>query len=104
MKDVESHYAWLEDHIVDFAATFNIENMNRGVIAAHGDKCYGYRSYWKENEVPFALGVAIYFLTYFHPFSETARDTKDGWVKPEQWVVNFFNSNKNKLKKYLEDF
>jgi len=59
----------------------------RGMIAAHGDKCYGYRDQWAKAGIPFEHGVAIYLLTYISPFSHEVRESDSGkWVAPDGWV------------------
>jgi hypothetical protein len=58
-----------------------------GSISAHGDKCYGYQARWEKAGIPFEHGVALYLLTYQHPYCDQVRQTKDdGFVSPAEWV------------------
>ena len=100
-----SHYDWLEENLPEFFENLGIEvDYHLGLITAHGDKCYGYQDKWAKNEIPFRYGVAIYLLSYMLPFSDQVRDTGDGWVYPDQWVIDnyltflpFFPKEKRRL-------
>lgn len=109
-----NHYIWLEKHLKNiFTAietdlnaqgiknSLNWERYNAGIISAHGDKAYGYRDYWNENNVPFFHGVAVYLLTYCQPFYEEARENEMNQEKfavpVKLWVVQ----NYERFKKYL---
>lgn len=89
---VENHYTWLEQNLFPFLRKLGVSedviSWNQGIISSHGDKCYGYRNYWKEKGVPFHHGVALYLLTYIHPWSEKVRATPAGWVDPWRWVID----------------
>lgn len=88
MKNI-NHYDWLDEHFKDFAIQVGAEWMGcDGIIPAHGDKCYGYESRWEHHGIPFHHGVAIYLLTYLNPFCDEVRQTKDGWVNVDDWIVN----------------
>lgn len=86
----KNHYTWLDSYFDQF-----LDNMkhprhgesSEGMIVAHGDKCYGYRDDWDQSGVPFEHGVALYLLTYHHPWSGEVRETTDGWVDPWVWVI-----------------
>lgn len=95
-----SHYDWLKQNLKAFSTCFDVE-IHSGFISAHGDKCYGYQDTWEKESIPFGLGVAIYFLTYVRPYSEAVRDTENGWVAPDKWVVDFFKENQEKLSQFL---
>lgn len=71
---------------------------NRGIIVAHGDKCYGYRDIWNAEGIPFAHGVAMYLLTYCYPFDHEVRQTEErGWVDPYKWVIENYPRYKDLL-------
>ena len=93
-----SHYYWLENNLEDFFKKLQIDYYP-GIIRCHGDKCYGYRSTWEANDVPFFHGVAIYLLTYERPFDKEVRDTPNGWVPPCQWVID----NYERFKPFLNE-
>ena len=38
-----SHYNWLETHFNPFCEKLGITSDQRGLIVAHGDKCYSYK-------------------------------------------------------------
>lgn len=93
-----SHYDWLNENLKEFFDGVGINiDYHKGVIVAHGDKCYGYKHAWEQAGIPFEHGVAIYLLTYFNPFADEVRQTDDGWVDVKQWVID----NYPKFKRFL---
>jgi len=38
--------------------------MCGGIVGAHGDKGYGYKTFWEECEISFQRGILLYLLTY----------------------------------------
>lgn len=94
------HYKYLDKHLPAFFKKLGID-MNRncaGIVSAHGDKCYSYRSQWEKEGIAFPHGVAIYLLSYVNPFANESRETKDGWVDVCQWVIK----NKDRFLPLLE--
>ena len=89
---MDNHYKWIEKHFFTFAKNAGAKNLifNHNIISSHGDKCYGYKSYWEKLGIKFEHGVAIYLLSYLSPFSENVRNTKNGWVDPKIWVVSSY--------------
>ena len=85
-----SHYHWLDLHLVTFLTNLGIKQAEyyRGMITAHGDKCYCATYIWEPRGIPFNHGVAIYLLTYIRPYSEECRETAAGWISPFDWVAN----------------
>lgn len=91
-----NHYKWLEIHLPAFLEACNVRGGwggNAGIITAHGDKFYCYRSDFEAANIHFAHGVAIGLLSYCHPFSSESRDTENGWVAVEEWIIE----NKNRF-------
>jgi len=83
-----NHYDWLDENLPDVFKKAGIHiDYHQGVITAHGDKCYGYKSQWEEAGIPFEHGVAIYLLTYFNPYASEVRETENGWVEVGEWVA-----------------
>jgi hypothetical protein len=99
-----NHYQWLDKNLESFWIKVTGKTLDEsgcaGIVSAHGDKCYGYRMAWEKAGVPFHHGVAIYFLTYIHPFSGEARETPNGeWVDPKKWVAD----NYERFKPFLNE-
>lgn len=96
-----SHYDWLDDNLATFLDNLGHDGKQyKGLIAAHGDKCYGYQQYWEDAGVPFEHGVAIYLLGRIQPYANEIRKQNDGtWVDPMQWVVD----NYQRFKRYLPE-
>ena len=96
-----SHYNWLDENFQKFFDNINVnkeeQELNCGIISAHGDKCYSYRDRWKINGIPFEHGVALYLLTYINPWSNEVRMEPGWWVDPWRWVID----NYKLFKKYL---
>lgn len=88
-----NHYNYIEENGQQFSSDvkspFDISTM----LVAHGDKCYQYKDKWKKHGVPFHIGVMIYLLSYILPWSSTVRKTDNGWVLPDNWVVDMFHNN-----------
>lgn len=63
-----NHYCYLELVLPIFSRMIGfIEpkcQISEGYIAAHGDKCYQYRSAWEEVGIPFNRGALLFLLTY----------------------------------------
>lgn len=87
-----NHYKWLDKHLDSiwvsvFGKTLS-EMWCTGIISAHGDKCYGYQMVWEDAGIPFVHGVAIYLLSYVAPFSAEVRNTDNGFVPVDKWVID----------------
>lgn len=94
-----NHYDWLEKHLPTFLDSVGKGDWisARGLISAHADKCYSYRSRWEEEGLHFFHGAAIYLLSYLSPWSTEVRETKGGWVAPADWVIQ----NKDRFLPHL---
>jgi hypothetical protein len=95
MKLIYSHYDWLEIYLPKFLKELGIDMDQEcpGIIGAHGDKAYSCKNTWKENGIEFFHGIAIFFLTYLHPWENECRETENGWIDPYKWVIE----NKDKF-------
>lgn len=83
-----SHYDYLEEHLPAFFEAVGLDwERHRGIISAHGDKCYTYRYDWEQAGIPFDHGTAIYLLSYCAPFDMEVRETERGWISPKDWVI-----------------
>lgn len=92
MVQLINHYNWLEKHFPEFLEKIGLDFANcPGIVGAHGDKCYGYRYIWKEKGIPFHHGAALYLLTYLSPYNKEVRETDNGWVAPDQWVIDNYS-------------
>lgn len=75
-------------------------DWSAGLITAHGDKCYGYKWRWEEENIPFEHGVAIYLLTYFKEYDIREQYERSGkWIDPGQWVID----NYARFRPYLPE-
>lgn len=93
-----NHYKWLDKHFFIFLASVGGNpDWCAGIVSAHGDKCDGYKSSWKEAGIPFPHGVALFLLTYLRPWCDEVHETKDGWVDSYQWVIDNYPRLKDKL-------
>lgn len=92
-----SHYDYLEKHFETFLQVLGNTTGHKGMIVAHGDKCYCYEDKWKKGGLHFYHGVAIYLLTYLRPWGHEVRETSKGWVDPGDWVLK----NKDRFLPYL---
>lgn len=87
-----NHYQWLDKHLDQFWYKVFGKTLDEmycaGIVAAHGDKCYGYKSTWEDAGIPFAHGVAIFFLSYVEPYVSETGNTENGFVPVDQWVID----------------
>ncbi len=68
---------------------------NPALSSIHADKARQYREYWEENGVPFLHGAFVYIMSYTKPYLDFSRETENGWVRPEEWVVKFYKENES---------
>lgn len=90
----QEHYKFIEKYGKVFAQELGnpqITDVN-DMAVADGDKCYSYKNQWWEAGIPFALGVMIYLISKYKPYSEQVRNTDHGWVAPVDWVVSTWNT------------
>lgn len=99
-ETLDNHYVWLENNLHIFFENLNLSgyiNNIPSIIACDADKCYGYKYMWENEGIPFFHGIAIYLISKIKPYSEEVRDTKNGWVNPEKWVIASYNRFKPHL-------
>lgn len=91
---MKSHYDYIDKYFTEFVKHLPVSDYNKnhckGLIAADGDKCYSYKDAWEKKGVPFNRGCAIYLVSKMHPYSDQCRDTVNGWVPVEKWVVSVY--------------
>lgn len=93
-----NHYKYLEKHLPAFFAKIGINwDCNSGIISAHGDKCYQYRTDWEEQGIPFSHGVAIYLASYCKPYNKEVRMTDEGFIRPDDWTIEKYSLWKDLL-------
>lgn len=90
---MKNHYNMLDEYFQKFAENMSINYPVGGLISAHGDKFYYYRELFESNGLEFWQGVAIGLLSYVNPWAKEVRDTKNGFIKFEDW----FAANKDKF-------
>jgi len=89
-----NHYKYLERVLPKFFEDCEVRGgweCNAGIIAAHGDKGYGYKDTWIEFGIEFPKAMAVYLLSYTSPYGEETRETEDGWVDVRYWVVDNYH-------------
>ena len=90
-----SHYEWLEKNLETIFDNLSLDYSHHcGIIRYHGDKAYSYRDMWKKEGIHFFHGMAMYLLSYVLPFSNECRQTKQGWVPVETWVIDKYKQFK----------
>ena len=82
--DFTSHYDYCDAVIEKF--WMNVfgntpEGTNcGGIVAAHGDKAYGYKRTWEDANIPFYHGVLLFLLTYTKELGDTPKHESCDWV------------------------
>jgi hypothetical protein len=91
---MKNHYDWLDENFNHFLNAISVKEPKyyMGLISAHGDKCYSYRDQWEKHGIPFEKGVAIYLASYIYPWSKTVRNTEEGWIAPDKWVMSMWDN------------
>ena len=99
-----NHYEWLNLNFGNFISALNIKNPDDyiGMIVAEGDKCYQYEDEWAEMNIPFEHGAALYLISKIHPWNTECRNTTNGWVPVEEWVITNYCKFKNLLPESIE--
>ena len=93
-----NHYNWLEQNLPDFFEKLDIDyNRYRGCIVSDGDKAEGYKASFEAVGLHYYHGDAIYLLTNIPPYSNEVRNTDNGWVSPQKWIIE----NKDRFLPYL---
>lgn len=92
-----NHYTWLEENFKEFVRLLGLDTdrVHSGLISAHGDKAYSYRMTWELHGIPFPHGVAMFLLSYCRPYSDEVRETSDGFVDVQQWVIDNYRDGHN---------
>lgn len=89
-----NHYHYLDKHLNTFWIAVLGDSLNNthcgGIISAHGDKGYGYRSDWEKAGISFPHAMAMYLLTYTKMMDRPKHESA-------AWVVE----NYPKLKQHL---
>ena len=79
-----SHYDYLELVLEEFWKLVFGKTASEmwcgGIIGAHGDKAYGYKSDWKDASIPFGRGVLLFLLTYTKELGDTPKHLSVYWV------------------------
>ena len=80
----KSHYDYLDEMLNPFWMEVFGETEARmfcgGMVSAHGDKAYSYRSDWDDHGIPFHHGVLLFLLTYTKERGETPKHKSCEWV------------------------
>lgn len=101
----KSHYDYLDSNFKKFVSMLPVSNFWKEVcesmIVADGDKCYGYRREWEKCGVPFNHGVCVYLISKMTPYQSTVRNTENGWVPVDGWVVDMYHNQG--MKEILEN-
>lgn len=97
----DSHYTFIEKYGEQFSKEIGVPNI-ADLLSSHGDKAYGYRSDWEEAGIPFAKGVMIFLLSYINPYSYSVRNTAEGWVATDDWVIKMYESPSD-IRKALDN-
>lgn len=84
-----NHYKWLENgNLKDFFEKCGIEIESvRGILSSDGDKAYSYMRQFKNEIHPYHT-AAIYLLSTYYPYSKEVRETKNGWVPVDKWIID----------------
>lgn len=83
-------YEYLNKHFPLFyqSVVGNSKDMANGIIVCDGDKFQQYESEWKKHGISLEHGAMIYLISKDSPFSSECRQTVNGFVPVEQWVID----------------
>lgn len=95
-----NHYKWLKKNLPIFFKNLGLDiPYCDSLITAHGDKICGYKMKFEKNGLHFYHGCAIYLITSISPYSKEVRETENGWVSVDEWIIN----NKERFLPYLPE-
>lgn len=57
------------------------------MLTAHGDKARQYKWIGDENNIPYGKILLTYLLSHEYPYSNSVRNTENGWVSVEDWLL-----------------
>ena len=88
-----SHYDYLTENLYPFLREAGCEDVDYagGLIAAHGDKSYGYFFMCEAVGIPKEHCAAMHLMTYLRPFAREVRDTPDGFVNVGEWIIENYH-------------
>ena len=69
-----------------------------GIVSAHGDKGYSYRSEWENAKIPYHRAMLVYLLTYTSELGKTEKSQSCQWV-----IDNYWSKYKGTIDKVEED-
>ncbi len=61
------------------------ERCDGGMVTAHGDKCYSYKSTWARHDIDFQRGALLFLLSYTTELGDCPK------YESEQWVINTYH-------------
>lgn len=86
-QTVDSHYDYLDKHLDLFWRIVVGKSLNdtyhAGIISAHGDKAYSYKSIWEEAGLDFNRAMLMYLLSYKMEHLNRS--------KVSQWVIDNYH-------------
>ena len=98
-----SHYEFLESNFDTILTRMSKSDYvgRHGGFTSSGDKYHQYKDIWEKADIPFFHGAAMYHLLELF-YTNEARETRNGWVHPYNWVIDNYKSGHN-LSQYMQD-
>lgn len=81
-----SHYTQIEKVGESFSTILSLPYNIAFDLSAHGDKCYQYEDIAKEFGIDFYQLCMVYLISYHKPYSDTCRNTPNGFVDMRTWL------------------
>jgi hypothetical protein len=85
----------------EFSVSLKLPESIGELLIAHSDKAYQYEYIGDEFDLEFYQLLMVYLLSYVEPYSQTVRQTSDGWIPVEDWLRQMIV--KPEIQKALKD-
>lgn len=80
-------YHYVEKVSEQFSKTLGLKSPIHLSLTAHGDKARQYKNIAQELNVPYGKLLLVYLLSYEYGWLDQVRQTENGWVPIEDWLV-----------------
>lgn len=87
--DANNHRDWIEFVMPVVAERLGINPvLVKGMEVSDGDKTEQYRDRWESAGLDYRIAAVVYCFSKVPPYSQTCRQTQNGFVEPVRWVID----------------
>ena len=82
-----AHYNYVETVSEEFSTKLSLNYNIHLSLSAHGDKARQYKDIAENLGIPYGKLLLVYLLSYESGWSNQVRETENGWVSIEDWLI-----------------